>query len=370
MKYKLLIQIITIVAIILLLQQTTATYAKINEENNRIKQEFIVPTPDGQQITLTRYVGEKTIPIMLVHGMGINHIMYDYDENHSLSRFLNDEGWDVWMLDLRTCDGDGDLLFTKGSDIEYINRYWDFDNTLLKIDVATAIDFIKKVTLQDKIFFSGHSYGGYLAYAYAMLIGEENLSGIITTGACPYANPIDFQATRLKMFQYGFYFGKKAFVNPLGKPSFYVKKIFMDLYNKTWKPTANEIFYYNTTPEYIQRNIVYHFDRQPAGVYVDMMFGKDPRKYEWKWVDPQTLYSYSDNLDKITVPILFIAGDNDTQDPSQGIYSAYGNVSSNIKEFYSFPDHSHMDLLLGDNASTLIFPEITLFMDNILSMQD
>lgn len=31
-------------------------------------------------------------------------------------------------------------------------------------------------------------------------------------------------------------------------------------------------------------------DDEPAGVWVDMYFGKDPRFYDGHWVDPQTLY--------------------------------------------------------------------------------
>jgi len=326
------------------------------------KEIYEVKTKDRSLITLTRYVGSKQPPIILIHGMGGNHLMFDWDENHSLARFLNKEGWDVWMLDLRTHDGDGDFFFVKGSDREYINRYWDFDNTLLKIDVVTAVDFVKNKTGTNKIFLSGQSYGGYLAYAYAELIGEENLSGIITTGACPYANPKDFQPSLFKMYKYGFYLGKKAFVNPIGKPWTYKPKFLGDIYSKLWKPTGppeNPVFYYNTTPEYIQKGLYYCRDSEPAGVWVDMYFGKDPNKYGGHWVDPQTLYDYSANLNKITVPILFIAGDNDPQDPSVDIHRAYENVSSTIKEFHSFPKHSHLDLLLGDDASTLIFPVIT-----------
>ncbi|MCJ7571265.1 MAG: alpha/beta hydrolase [Candidatus Thermoplasmatota archaeon] len=315
-------------------------------------------TIDNSSIKLTHYVGTKQPPIILIHGMGGNHKMFDWDENHSLARFLAENGWDVWMLDLRTHDGDGDFFLVKGSDREYINRYWDFDRTLLKIDVVTAVDYVKNKTGVNKIFLSGHSYGGYLAYAYAELIGEENLSGIITTGSCPYADPRIAKNSLHIIDKYGIYLGKKAFVRPFGRPFSFSLKWEVDWYIKQWKPTANDLFYYNTTPEYIQKSIVYCSDSEPAGVYVDMFFGKDPTKYNGHWVDPQTLYDYSANLNKITVPILFIAGDNDTQDPSIWIHSAYENVSSEIKEFHSFPKHSHLDLLLGDDASTLIFPLI------------
>jgi len=328
---------------------------------------YIVDTKDGFSITLTRYIGPNHPPVILLHGMGGNHLMFDWDCNHSLARYLNSEGWDVWMLDLRTHDGDGDFFFVNGSDREYLHRYWDFDNTLLKVDVVTAVDFVKQRTDVNKIVLSGHSYGGYLAYAYAEIIGEENLSGIITTGACPYENPREFQPKWYTMMLYGFYCGKKAFVNPLGMPWKHMPKCRCDYYFKHWKPTANALFYYNTTPAYIQKQMYYHTDNEPAGVWVDMYFGKDPRKYNGHWVDPQTLYDYSENLHKITVPILFIAGEKDPQDPSTGIYRAYENVSSTRKEFQSFPNHSHLDLLLADDASSVIFPLIISWMNSYLT---
>lgn len=329
---------------------------------------YKVKTEDRSLVTLARYVGNKRPSIMLIHGMGCNHKIFDWDENHSLARYLARDGWDVWLLDLRTHDGDGDYFFVPGSDREYINRYWDFDNTYLKIDVVTAVDFIKQQTNAYKIVLGGHSYGGYLAYAYAMLLGEKNLSGIITTGASPYAMPEDVYKNftspypLISLSIYGFFIGKKAIVNPIGMPWSHTSKFRCDNYYKNWTPIANAIFYYNTTAEYIQKNIIYTGDDEPAGVCVDMFFGKHPTWYRGHWVDPQTLYDYTTNLNKITVPILFISGDNDLQDPCIDIYRGYENVSSTDKAFYSFPHHSHLDLLLGDDASDLIFPHITTWL--------
>jgi pimeloyl-ACP methyl ester carboxylesterase len=328
---------------------------------------YDVTTNDGFFVTLTRYVGSKHPSIMFIHGMGCNHKIYDWDENHSLARFLNNEGWDVWMLDLRTHDGDGDFFFVKGSDREYINRYWDFNRTLLKIDVVTGIDFIKNKTGEQKIFLSGHSYGGYLAYAYAELIRQDDLAGIITTGASPYAMPKEFQANLLTKISYCFFLGKKAFVRPFGVPFTFHSKLSIDNIYRQWQKYKYSLFYENTTPDYIQMTIGYHGDSESAGVWVDMFIGKDPDTYHSDWVDPQTLYDYSTNLLKIHTPILFIAGENDPQDPSVDINRGFQNVSSTIKEFHSFPHHSHLDLLLGDDASTVIFPIISQWMNSQVS---
>ena len=94
-------------------------YITSDETTGDDKETYIVPTSDGSSITLTRYKGNKN-PIIFIHGMGCNHLIYDWDEEHSLARYLNEKGWDVWMLDLRTHDGDGDFHFAIGSDREYI----------------------------------------------------------------------------------------------------------------------------------------------------------------------------------------------------------------------------------------------------------
>jgi len=337
------------------------------------KEVYTIPTADNFEITLTRYIGHKKPPIILIHGMGGNHLIFDWDKNHSLARFLAADNWDVWLLDLRTHDGDGDFLFGKlrglDSDREYMNRYWDFDRTYLKKDVVAAVEFVKEKTKQDKIILGGQSYGGYLAYAYAELIGENDLAGIITTGASPYANPEDFQPSFSEMNNYGFYLGEKAFVRPFGHPYTTWAKYQIDYYIKNFQ-TAETLFCKDTTSEFIQKDICYCGDNEPAGVWVDIYFGKNPRKYDGHWVDPQTLYDYSANLHKITVPIIFIAGENDLQDPSDDVYKAYESVSSEYKKFLEFDDHSHLDLVLGDDAKDLIFPEITDWLNSIFFVID
>ena len=324
---------------------------------------YKISTQDKSSITLTRYNGIKRPSIMLVHGMSVNHKIFDWDNNHSLARFLNKEGWDVWMLDLRTHDGDGDFIFLKNSDREYINRYWDFDKTLLKIDVVTAVDFIKEKSENDSIYFLGHSYGGYLAYAYAELIGEENLSGIITTGSSAMSTYVP--TPLYKNFKYGIKIGNKVFVNPIGLRRSHLSYLLIQMLIKNLEGSSNGIFYNNTTPSYIKKEFVYSFDDEPAGVYVDMIFGKDQRLYGEHWVDPQTLYDYTANLNKITVPSLLLVGDEDSDDPMKDVYKTYENISSINKKFLHFAEHGHLDLLLGDNSSTLIFPEINNWLNSL-----
>lgn len=329
---------------------------KQSNERNQIKKTYKVHTQDLSKITLTNYPGNKT-PIILLHGFTCSHIYFDFDENHSLAQYLHKDGWDVWMLDLRTHDGDGDFWFDKNSNREYINRYWDFDRTYVKKDLVTAMDFIKEKTSYDKLFMLGHSMGGYLCYAYAELVGQDDISGIIVVGSSPYANPTvkDFSV----MHRFGFKIGNYAFVLPFGAKSMH--------FTKNWlknSPIPNNFSYHNfTTPHYIQEHLKKCHDDEPAGVYVDMMFGRDKRFYDNHWVDPQTLYDYTENLNKIYVPFLAISGEKDIyQDPPKDMYMAFENISSTNKDFFCYSNYSHCDLLLGDKCKDLIFPTISNWM--------
>lgn len=327
------------------------------------KEVYHVRTSDGFSVTLTRYVGEKRPSIMLVHGMCCNHLFLDWDQNHSLARFLAAQDWDVWMLDLRTHDGDGDFWFGNirglNSSREYIDRYWDLDHTYLKRDVVAAIRFIKEKSHYEKIVFMGHSMGGYLAYMYAELMDQDDLAGIVTLGSSAKANA--FVDKWAMDFRYGFRVGKHAFVHPLvGSPFFHIPKSYID---RTLDLNRSGYYYGNTTSKTVQDATSYRRDDEPAGVWVDMMQGRDPRFYGGHWVDPQTLYDYTLHLSKITVPLLVIAGDQDASDPKDDIYYTYQHVSSQVKAFVNVSSYGHMDLILGDDASVRVFPSITQWLE-------
>jgi pimeloyl-ACP methyl ester carboxylesterase len=328
------------------------------------KETYIVPTDDGFSVTLIRYVGDKRPSLMLVPGICGNHYFFDWDENHSLARFLNTHGWDVWMLDARTHDGDGDFWFgsLRGlpSDREWINRYWDLDNTYLKKDIVAAAEFIKKTSQNQKFFILGHSLGGYLAYAYAELVRQDDLAGIITLGSSAKANPF-INPWKLDHY-FGIRVGKKVYVRPFGLAYVHIEKSSIDK-NKD-KPLPGQ-YYENTTSWSVRENISYKRDDEAAGLWVDMMQGRDPRYYSGHWVDPQTLFDYTANLSKITVPFLAIAGDEDSSDPKADVYATYQNVSSGIKKFVNISEYAHMDLILGDTANIKVFPEITSWLDSI-----
>ncbi len=334
-----------------------------NCEPTLSKQVYQIRTSDGFKVTLTRYEGEKRPSLMLVHGMCCNHLFLDWDQNHSLARYLAAQGWDVWMLDLRTHDGDGDFRFgnLRGlhSSPEYINRFWDLDRTYLKKDVVAAIQFIQNKADSQKIVFMGHSMGGYLAYMYAEIMDQDDLAGIVALSSSAKAN--GFVDKWMQDFKFGFRVGKRAFVHPFFfKSSAHISKYYID---STLDVDHPGYYFGNTTSKAVRDAISYYRDDEPAGVWVDMMQGRDPRYYGGDWVDAQTLFDYTAHLGDIKVPFLAIAGDKDTSDPMVDVYDCYQRVGSMMKTFVNISDYGHMDIILGDDANVRVFPHIITWLE-------
>jgi pimeloyl-ACP methyl ester carboxylesterase len=157
--------------------------------------------------------------------------------------------------------------------------------------------------------------------------------------------------------------GKRAYTRPCGVPYFHISKSYIDRSLDTSRPGY---YYDNVTSKSVIEESSYKRDDEPAGVWVDMMQGRDPRFYGGHWVDPETLYDYTANLGKITVPLLAIAGDQDQSDPKEDIFATVEKVSSTIKKCVNISGYAHMDLILGDDANITVFPEITQWLDSLI----
>lgn len=328
---------------------------------------YHVKTSDGSSVSLYHYAGVKRPSLMFVHGMCCNHLFLNWDENHSIVRFLNARGWDVWMLDLRTHDGDGDFYFGHlrglSSSREFISRYWDLDRTYLKKDVVAAVAFIKEKSGDDRFVFMGHSMGGYLAYMYAELISQDDLVGIVSLGSSGKAN--NFTDSWGLDFKFGFRVGKYAFVHPFfGSAAFHIRRSYI---TRTLDADRPGQYHDNVTSKAVRDATSYRRDDEPAGVWVDMMQGRDPRYYNGHWVDPQSLFDYTENLSRITVPVLAVAGQWDASDPWYDINETVQRMSSPNKQCVVIPGYGHMDLILGDDASVTVFPVITNWLDSLFS---
>lgn len=94
-------------------------------------------------------------PVLMVHGIAINHRNLDPRTDVSLARAVRDAGHDVWLLTLRS--GRWDLTAAE-------KRKLDFA-ALSHEDIPAGVEFVLKATGHKHLDYLGFSMGGMLAYA-------------------------------------------------------------------------------------------------------------------------------------------------------------------------------------------------------------
>lgn len=77
-------------------------------------------------------------------------------------------------------------------------------------------------------------------------------------------------------------------------------------------------------------------------------------------------HNYTEGIDRITVPVLFVTGDADSVNYRTVYETGYLKVSSDIREYRCFPDFSHLDLVLGREAGKRVHPFVADWLDRVV----
>lgn len=107
--------------------------------------------------TLNGFSNETKEAVLLVHGCPSSGAYFLIHPNKSYGLLLSDEGYDVWVVQVR---GVSYATINKPSQINS-KKYWNYSfHELGYYDLPRAIDFIIEVTGNQKIHYIGHSQGG------------------------------------------------------------------------------------------------------------------------------------------------------------------------------------------------------------------
>lgn len=125
----------------------------------RYDEEHRVASSDGSAYELRRLQPREAAadqpPVLMVHGIAINHRNLDPDEQLSLARQLRDDGRDVWLLTLRC--GRADLSLAEVASASFA--------ALVRCDVPEAVQEVLRRTGHHQLDYLGFSMGGMLLYA-------------------------------------------------------------------------------------------------------------------------------------------------------------------------------------------------------------
>ncbi len=144
---------------------------------------YQVNAGDGVEMRLTRYRGGKKGPVMCVHGLGVNSVIFSTDliERNLLEELVAHQ-YDVWLLDFRS-----------SIDLPYATQRYTADDIATK-DFPAAVAFIRQTTGAPSIQCMVHCFGA-TTFFMAMLAGLQGVrsaavSQIATHMKVPFSTDI------------------------------------------------------------------------------------------------------------------------------------------------------------------------------------
>lgn len=299
-------------------------------------------TLDGWRIALHRFVPKrrlKNIPVLLCHGMAGNALSWDFSETHSLARYLNQKGFEVWAIDLR---GAGmsmrPVLF---GNFRFNYDFYDY----LESDLYRAVDHIKQFSKVKNIYFVGHSMGGMLAYAYLSGDRKKDIARAVVMGS-----PGDLDWLK-KFLRFRFILKVLPYV-PLGSITQAVAPVF------EWIPSISRLI-----GTKLENRPLGHISYQAANLTENIPTRLIKQFLMWCCLDSKEQSPpFNVNMSSIETPILVIAGGDDKTVPPDIVKAGFEKIGSKDKHFVIMSrklvfehDYDHNDLLLAKAAPKEVY---------------
>lgn len=174
----------------------------------------------AHRVSDPRRPGPPGHPVILQHGILCNSSHFFVNEERSMAFWLVDQGYDVWVTNIRANFHTGHTEFTR-----FDPRFWAWGLKELAYDLRDVVEFICGATGKPRVAYVGHSQGSgsmYLALSPGICPELGNrLSCYVALGPSVYAGPMlrKFPFSLLRMFRgrrwWSLVFGVKEFIPAL-----------------------------------------------------------------------------------------------------------------------------------------------------------
>lgn len=314
-------------------------------------------TRDGWKLALYRYEpdpGSHRTPVVLCHGMTSNRWDMDGPGRLSLARYLAKEGYDVWNVELRGAGRSTRPTWWNGKSYNW--RFEDY----VQHDAPSVLQTVLRETGSRQVHWVGHSMGGMIAYALLMTPAHRKIASAVTVGSptmsdvghplldfgVPYRGLLRYVPRRLPL----------GIAARLGAP-------FAPLLTRTLHASIAELGWHpgNADAKLLRSLMLTAVDDLPASLLREFARWYDNKAMR----DRYALFDFTDHLERITTPLLIIAGSHDRLTPARDLERVHRAVSSPQKEFRiigkthgAAHDYSHADLILGLHAPDDVYPLI------------
>jgi pimeloyl-ACP methyl ester carboxylesterase len=318
---------------------------------------YWVRTRDGWRLALYRYQPQRRshrTPVFLCHGMSSNRWNMDGPGRISLARYLVRAGYDAWVVELRGAGRSMHPNWWNGK------RYdWTFED-YVNHDAPAALSKVLRETGAHQVHWVGHSMGGMIAYALLMGPVSRKIASAVTLASptmsavghpvldfgLPYRGLLRYVPRRLPLGTLG----------RLGAPfaSVLARLLSDSIAELGWAPG-------NADVPLLRSLMLTAVDDLPASLLREFAHW-----YETKAMsDRYSIFDFTEHLERITAPILVIAGSHDRLTPMRDLQYVYDRIASRDKAFRvigrregSAHDYSHADLILGLHAPDDVYPLI------------
>lgn len=306
-------------------------------------------TSDGWRIAVLRYRPEKPsahLPVLLVHGIAANRYNLDLTDETSLAKHLAGLGFDVFVVELR---GRGFSLRPKlFSGLRYD---WSFDDYAER-DLPCAADIVIRASGAAALHVVGFSTGALAACAWL----SDSHRAVDVASLVSIGGGASFK--RLGKVLSGRLIRSFRFLRHR-----WILRVLAPL-SGYWHPSPLQIVH---NPENldgaIQRrimvNMIANFSRNELLQYSDWILHDAFRSIDQR-------RDYRAELQRITVPALFLAGPRDVLSPPDAVKETHDAVGAADKRFVLFSraqgmsvNYGHFDLVVGRHAAAEVFPVVS-----------
>jgi len=302
-------------------------------------QRFYVETEDGWHLPIyhlplkPRGSGE---PVLMAHGLGLNHHSLQYDQEHSLAWRLQEAGFSVFLLSHR-----GDHGAVPPAEAPA----WDFDD-IARCDAPAAIEGILARTGFEKLHWVGHGLGGQLLYAYLANEGQERIASASTLCA-----PVRFTSPKTSVRALGLALNFLPAHTEL--PTRGLSRLLSPAL-RTDSPWMEQIGSLQGDGPTARGLLLHGTENLGAGLLRQVL----------RWTERGFLSDRSGNqdlaacLEGMTLPLQILAAEGDRSCPPNAAFAVEDFLDGPTERVCLDASWGHRDLLLAPEAQHAVFPKV------------